>query len=35
MISADNALDPGPGNRGKATFRWSPFIIGFEGLAVF
>ena len=35
MISAGNALDPGPGNRGKATFRRRPFIIRFERLTVF
>jgi len=27
MISAGNALAPGPGNSGKATFRWPLFPI--------
>jgi hypothetical protein len=35
MISAGNALDSGPGNRGMATFRWCPFIICFERPKVF
>jgi hypothetical protein len=35
MVSARNALGPGPGNRGKATFRWVPFIIRFERFPVF
>jgi len=30
MISACNGLAPGPGNGGKATFRWRPLIIRFE-----
>ena len=30
MVSARKALGPGPGNRGKATFRWRTFIIRFE-----
>ncbi len=35
MISAGDALDPGPGNRGEAAFRRRPFIIRFERFTVF
>jgi hypothetical protein len=35
MISGGNALAPGPGSRGKAAFRWRPFIIRFERFTFF
>ena len=35
MVSACKALAPGPGNRGKAIFRWWPLIFRFERLPVF
>ena len=30
MVSGRSALAPGPGSRGKAAFRWRPFIVRFE-----
>ena len=35
MVSAGNALAPGPGTRVKATVRWCPLIIRFEQFTVF
>ena len=34
MVSARKALTPGPGNRGKATFRWWPLVFRFERFPV-
>jgi hypothetical protein len=35
MISACNALAPGPGTRGKAHFRWRPFQSALSGSLFF